>query len=432
MFRGTSWLVPAFLSTACTLRAPPGPWPDEWSTWEESKDVTTTAQAVDDERAEPELPEFDEPWSELPIGPLLLEVAQAEETAPPAPEPEASAAPEATPPPESAPPEVAAGQSPALGAEVPVPAPELVAEAATPDGAPAGTSAAPGAAPVEQGAGNGTAAAPPAPDTAPAATDPGTEVAASEQAQAPAPGFSDTELQNAQIFSEADAPLGTLQNLILDPRDGDVVGAVLLPPEPDAKRRFLSTRDLLRRTAGGGLVLSASGAATVDVAELFAAEDIVPIRGEVTSLERKGPEGSALLKVRDAENLLHRIRVAAPDLVLAQLPGFTVGSEIEAEGAATRDAEGKVWIAANLKLGNQAVQIRDASGALLWKELSAKMLPARDLLGKEVFHGQAKHAIAGWTLSADGAHVATFTLRAEGGALVPVAWAEVSLTGEPR
>jgi hypothetical protein len=363
-------------------------------------------------------PVFDDPWTGLEVGPALPDAAALAEIAPPAP---------LEVPPPAAAAEVAAAAAPASeGATTTPPAPEGAADPA-PEGA--------GGAPPMGGAEAGAIAAVADPSAAPgdAAAQPPATAEAAPAASPPGPPLADAELIDAQVFTLEETPLGLLQDLIVDPGKGTVLGAILQPPEPEAKPRYLSTAGLTRRTGGGGLVTNAGGGSTSDVAELFAAEDIVPIKGEVTAIdtETNGTEGSALLKVRDQENLLHRIRIPAPDLVLGQFRNVAPGSGIVAEGAATRDSEGKVWIASTLSIGDQAVQIRDASGALLWKELSAKMLPARGLVGRQVVFNEAAHTIAGWTLSADGKQIESFTLRSDAGTVV-APWGSVSLTGEPR
>jgi hypothetical protein len=387
------------LCAGCALRSPPGPWPVDWTGWTEPTGdpaISAPGSAPCTEREPRGEEASEEHWPEAPAAEdaandeaasaaLTREQEQSEPAAPTTPSPEPSFLP---------------------------PAAEQLA------------------ATVESGSYEDTGAAPASQAQdfiGPVAVEADLVGAASAAALAPVP-LSDQQLLDVEVFALDDAPIGKLVDLIVDPRGGDVLGAVLL--RDSGEREFLSSE----LTSGGDkLVVGASGTAAPNLAELFAAEDPEVIEGELISSQREvlSTEGSALLKVRDAENLLHRIRVSAPDLVQYRLPALQTHVSVRAKAVATRDPEGKVLIASALTVGDQTVELRDGTGKLLWEQLAAPMLGVRSLIGISVEHEALSYTIAGFVFAPAERRITHIVLTREG-QRQEVPFEALGLTGVPR
>lgn len=198
---------------------------------------------------------------------------------------------------------------------------------------------------------------------------------------------------------------GSVRDFLVDPASG-AVAAVLTGPGAGVEGDWIRVLlyDSLKWEGGGSakVIVSASesGAARRDlVADLFDVQEPVRIVGEVLDVEQHGPGylDSAVVMVRDADNLHHRLALGPASLTLPALPTLGKGDAITAEGVVTRDSRGRLVIVSSLVHTDATLTLRDERGQMNWNELTSRLLSARRAIGGSLATSGAEAVpIADW------------------------------------
>lgn len=214
-------------------------------------------------------------------------------------------------------------------------------------------------------------------------------------------------LDTALTDSEG-APLGTLEDLWIVATSGDVAGVVVAPPADREEATIVAAYGALTWKRDGAAALApvtASAAAeffeTRDYSELFVDQAASAVDGEITQIDSLaiGASQAFILKVRDEDNLLHRVFVEPAHLVARIVTALEVGGSVQAEGVLTRDGTGKLLIAGALGRGERTLTFRGPGGAIRWDALAEPFQSARDLLGRSVrLTDGTEVPIHGWLL----------------------------------
>lgn len=230
----------------------------------------------------------------------------------------------------------------------------------------------------------------------------------------PAPVLRPARYQAANAVLDADftdaggVSLGTLEDLWVQAVSGEVAGVVVAPLADRAEAPLVAAYDALVwkwNGAASPTPVAASAAEaffeTRDYSELFADQELSGVEGEITQVDTLSVGGTRalVLKVRDEDNLLHRVFVEPAHLVSRLVAALEVGRPVRAEGVLTRDGSGKLLIASALGREERTLTIRGPAGAVRWDALAEPFQSARDLLGRSVrLTDGSDVAVLGWLL----------------------------------
>ncbi len=232
-----------------------------------------------------------------------------------------------------------------------------------------------------------------------------------------APRFLESErILGAPVHDRENKPIGKIEDVLLDEASGRAVAILALFTAPEQADEPPEVRDYASLEVTGQGLLRFAGPAASPVAsysELFDGQEVASVQGEIQETEALGSglARALVLKVRDEENLLHRVLVEVSQLVLRKLPDLKVGEAVRFEGVETRDEKGKLWIASALAQKELALQLRDPSGRILWTNL---LQSARALLSLPVLTVDgATVPIRGWVLDRKSGAVSHLRLEIE-------------------
>ena len=211
---------------------------------------------------------------------------------------------------------------------------------------------------------------------------------------------------DAALTDSEGSPLGTLEDLWIVATSGDVAGVVVAPPAEREEATIVAAYGALTWERDGAASLAPGTVAaeffeTRDYSELFVDQEVSAVDGEITQIDSLAIGGSQafILKVRDEDNLLHRVFVEPAHLVARIVTTLEAGGSVQAEGVLTRDGTGKLLIAAALGRGERTLTFRGPGGAIRWDALAEPFQSARDLLGRSVrLTDGSEVPIHGWLL----------------------------------
>lgn len=177
---------------------------------------------------------------------------------------------------------------------------------------------------------------------------------------------------------------GSVLDFLVDPRTGEFA-AVLTGSDDDAEpqwRRVLLYESLKWNGDGtASVIVSATeaGPARRDlVVELFEVQDPIVVEGQVMDVQEHGPGylESAVVMVKDDDNLRHRLAIGPASLALPSFPSLSRGDRVRAEGVLTRDSRGRLVIVSRFEHPDATLRLRDENGAMLWDALTAGLVSA--------------------------------------------------------
>jgi hypothetical protein len=219
---------------------------------------------------------------------------------------------------------------------------------------------------------------------------------------------------------------GVVRDVLLDTATGDVLGVVAarFGDEAGARTEVFEYEALQWALGDIGMSVAVADAADdraevldggIDYDTVFDASELRSIRGVVTELRPSEHErGSAILALRDAENRFHRVLVGAVEFASRMLVGLEVGESIQVDGILTRDNGGKLWIATAVTRGTQTVRLRDASGRVLWQELSGRFVSSRNVPTTIRASDGVTIPVHGWMLDIDAGSTAWLCIVVDG------------------
>ncbi len=140
----------------------------------------------------------------------------------------------------------------------------------------------------------------------------------------------------------------------------------------------------LRRTPLAALARMVDGDPVPLEEDPLETRELERFSGTVTQVE--DDSGRFLFfELRDPENHFRRVYLA-PRSALASAPA--VGDDVSVEGVPTRDERGALWVAAGIRIGDERIELRDASGRVPWPgsvgTIASRWLSARNLVGERL------------------------------------------------
>jgi len=206
-----------------------------------------------------------------------------------------------------------------------------------------------------------------------------------------------------EVCDGADCSVGVLSDLVMDLDSGAIVSALVAragEAGPDqasipilgSDLRWLTSPDVLR--AQVAKIPAAPVVPQVEYAELFRERQPSTLQGEITDMApEKDASMQVLLKLREENNLHHRVYVGSARYLLTNGIELEVGQKVTLEGLPTRDDKGKIWVCSAVAYDDKSLKLRDADGVPLWT-------PAETIPGVSLLSLQRKPAS-----TADGAEV---------------------------
>jgi hypothetical protein len=237
-------------------------------------------------------------------------------------------------------------------------------------------------------------------------------------------------LSSASVLGQAvtvpeRAGTGLLDDLLIDTASGTVVAAQVRGSADTPGVGLIELAALERGPAGKALVVQRADQEFLrvpDYSDLFEGRSPVPLEGEIRAIDRVGG-GCSEVRLVDAGNLFHRVRIEAAALVMRRAPSLAVGQKVRFRGIETRDERGKLWIASEIDQEGTALVLRDASGALKWRGLGC--VSSRELVGSIVRTADDQEAvIVDWTLDWTAAALTGLVIEL-GGTRHELTWAEL-------
>ena len=208
----------------------------------------------------------------------------------------------------------------------------------------------------------------------------------------------------AEVRDAADCRVGVLRDLVADLESGAIVSALVARTGDESRPEEVGVPILgsdLRWMAGGGelrvgiaRIPAAPVVPQIEYAELFREREPSILQGEITEMApQKDSTMQVLLKLREQNNLHHRVYVGSARYLLTNGIELEVGRKVTLEGLPTRDDKGKIWVCSAVAYGDKSLKLRDATGVPLWA-------PAETIPGLSLLSLQQKPAA-----TADGAEV---------------------------
>ncbi len=210
----------------------------------------------------------------------------------------------------------------------------------------------------------------------------------------------DRRLLGTALLGEEDQPIGTVEDVLVEEATGQAQ-VIFVRPEKPGEIRVYSWSALVFEPEGS-LRLCASpsdeGVSGAAYRELFEGQKPSSVQGVLQEKEELGTglARSLVLKLRDDQNLLHRVLIEPALLVEKRLPVLEAGLRLRFEGLETRDGTGKLWVASAFGTDGPLLELRDASGRIRWSNLAQS---ARALLGTSIHTADgAAVPVGGWFL----------------------------------
>lgn len=202
-----------------------------------------------------------------------------------------------------------------------------------------------------------------------------------------------------------------IEDLLIDPKSGDVLWVETRQDQGASQphRQFLEFAELnwitdpslptasFFRLQGGGQE------SPQDYERLFEGRALIRVSGEIMQVDEQGRGGRlAIVKLRDGDNLRHRVLIEPARVIRKSLPWLVPGKSLRVEGVETRDGIGKLLVAYELRQASETLSLRDERGVPLWDELATDFLSARELAQSTIRTVDgAIFPIEGWTLDGD-------------------------------
>lgn len=214
---------------------------------------------------------------------------------------------------------------------------------------------------------------------------------------------------------EAELWSGTLEDVLIEPDGGRVVGFVVAAGDPPALR-LLDPTALAWRPAREVFEAAASVDRRGGFEEHFDGREREVLEGRITATEGYPDAARAtVLQLHDDRNLHHRVLVELPDFVAGEIGPFEPGASLSVEAVPTRDAQGKLWIASALRAQDRSLRLRAEDGALLLAEFVERAPTLRRLLGTPVRSADERElAVVGFVLELGTARCVAVLVEHEG------------------
>lgn len=183
--------------------------------------------------------------------------------------------------------------------------------------------------------------------------------------------------------------VGSLRDLLIEPSTGRLVG-MLIALDAEGEDPVVRVLDFNTLTFGFDesatprLMLDCSAAeleSGSEYSKLFDGRESSSVSGEVQASDsiQALDNGALVIKLRDSENLLHRVLLEPGYLAVGSDDPLKPGSKFTAVGVMTRDGSGKLLVAKSVDRGGSKLELRDEQGVVLWDELQQKFRSGRAL-----------------------------------------------------
>ena len=252
--------------------------------------------------------------------------------------------------------------------------------------------------------------------------------------------FGDEAILDATVTDTESASYGRVQDLLLDPNTGAIVGVLVARTvSTDTSTKAVLHFRSLRWSSDDANALAIafrnspkesflSSAYYSDLLESYglaeASGDIV----EKSWVEARATK-SLILKVRDDGNLLHRVLIEPANLVTNYADGWKRGRMIQVKGVLTRDSVGKLLVASSVTQNGEVLNLRSSKGEILWDDLVKPFRSARGLseLSIQTYDGTS-HPIVGWIANVQLAGISYLCLDVDG-TVRALPWTAVERSG---
>lgn len=196
-----------------------------------------------------------------------------------------------------------------------------------------------------------------------------------------------------EVCDGTDCSVGVLSDLVMDLESGAIVSALVARtgdlagtdqagvPILGSYLRWLTKADVLRAQVAE--IPAAPVVPQVEYAELFRERQPSTLQGEITDMApEKDSSLQVLLKLREENNLHHRVYVGSARYLLTNGIELRVGQKVTLEGLPTRDDKGKIWVCSAVSYDDKSLKLRDAQGVPLWTP--AETIPGVSLLSLQL------------------------------------------------
>ncbi len=273
--------------------------------------------------------------------------------------------------------------------------------------------------------------------------DPATAGAARAETDATSPAPSDDsmgvsaweEWRGARVRDRKGERVGTVADVRVDLASGAIVGVEIAAPDAAPLLVPFDAFDWSRSDLGAGEVALRHAFAEVPGSAPDVAWYAERERARLTGVVEEPTNGTAdddaakdalMVRLRDADNLVHRVLLRPAFLSPRLANGFATGTELRVEGVQARDETGKLLVAASATWNGSTLRLRGADGAVLWDELDAGYADADAWMERGLARADGgEHEVIGWRFDREDGRVVGVTISFDHAPLV-VPWDEIA------
>lgn len=245
-----------------------------------------------------------------------------------------------------------------------------------------------------------------------------------------------SEWRGADVVDREGAPVGEIADMRVDMETGAIAGITITTDGERALIVPFDDIDWARSDMGAERIALARTTAELpgsapDVA-WYAERERARLVGLVEAAPGAtdtGRDDAVLVRLRDADNLVHRVLLRPVFLSPDADAWFPKGTELRVEGVQARDETGKLLVAASAMWDGRTLRLRGEDGAVRWSELVAPFGAAGSFVGRVVARDEAAYEVTDWRFDFVDGRIVEWVARRDGSER-ELLWEDVAWDGE--